>query len=90
MRNVVLQQGEVGTEEERSLGCTSPIPMSFSYMMHLAKTSFGPEGFYAMANIGGVVVYFHILQWQFIMKTKYFFTTLIFKLGHFCFLQHVF
>ncbi len=58
-------------------------------MMHLAKTSFGPEGFYAMAHIGGVVVYLRILQWQFIVKTKYFFTTWIFKLGQFCFLQHV-
>ncbi len=58
-------------------------------MMHLAKTSFEPEGFYSMAHIGGVVVYLRILQWQFIVKTKYFFTTWIFKLDHFCFLQHV-
>ncbi len=57
-------------------------------MTHLVNVSLQLEAFDAMSYIGGVVAYFHILQWYFIAKTKYFFTVWFFKLGHFCFLQH--
>ena len=43
-------------------------------MTHLVNVNLQVEAFDAMSYIGGVVAYFHILQWYFIAKTKYFFT----------------
>jgi hypothetical protein len=77
------------TYEERTTCVSSQISMKLlPYKAH-GRWTINPEYLDAMSYIGGVVVYFHIPQFRFIAKTKYFFTTLIFKISHFCFLQHV-